>query len=263
MNRSAQTDFASSAAQMRRQGVARKLLKLQGNEPVRPHRGSYTIQYRHNRRARHYIVRVDRPGQLTVTIPPKGTLQGARAFVANRENWIRQQMGRMKILEGEHRWQIGRQILWRGERVPLRVERTTQGWRALLGQDTIQLPWGKREDIITCLVRAIRRLASEELSLRTAQLALELGVEVRSVTIRDQRTRWGSCSARRDVSLNWRLMQAPSWVSDYVIVHELIHTRHFHHGPEYWQEVEVAFPRYHEAELWLKRHAVLLREPSQ
>lgn len=242
--------------------MTRKILQLQTSEPVRPHRGGYTIEYKRNLRARHYIVRVDRPGRLTVTIPPRGSMQEAKAFVASREAWIRRQMGRLKILEGERRWQIGRSILWRGQEVTLRVERTPEGWRALLGQEAIELPWGRREDIIHCLVQAIRRRATEELSLRTAQLAMQHGIEVRGVTVRDQRTRWGSCSVKRSISLNWRLLQAPSWVADYVIVHELMHTRHFHHGPAYWQAVAQAYPKYQDAEVWLKRHAALLREPS-
>lgn len=75
------------------------------------------------------------------------------------------------------------------------------------------------------------------------------------LSIRDQKTRWGSCSAKGNISLNWRLVQMPKSVCDYVILHELAHTRHLNHSPAYWQVVEQVCPDYQQAKQWLRMHA--------
>jgi predicted metal-dependent hydrolase len=78
------------------------------------------------------------------------------------------------------------------------------------------------------------------------------------VLVRNQRTRWGSCSARRTISLNWRLIQTPPFVRDYIIVHELMHLREMNHSQRFWHQVARAYPRWREAEAWLKQHRRLL-----
>ena len=104
------------------------------------------------------------------------------------------------------------------------------------------------------LVQArLRELAERELPPRTRELARVHGISIRSVTVRGQKTRWGSCSARGAISLNWRLIQAPPFVLDYLIIHELMHRQQMNHSPRYWKLVAAAFPRYREAEAWLKK----------
>lgn len=74
------------------------------------------------------------------------------------------------------------------------------------------------------------------------------------ITIRDQKTRWGSCSAKGTLSFNWRLMLAPPAILDYVVVHELCHLTHMNHSAAFWQKVESIYPDYHAARKWLKDH---------
>lgn len=74
------------------------------------------------------------------------------------------------------------------------------------------------------------------------------------ITIRDQKTRWGSCSARGTLSFNWRLMLAPPAILDYVVVHELCHLTHMNHSAAFWQKVESVYPDYRTARKWLKDH---------
>ena len=79
------------------------------------------------------------------------------------------------------------------------------------------------------------------------------------VTVRNQRTRWGSCSRRGTISLNWRLIQAPGFVRDYIILHELAHTLEMNHSDRFWRQVETLCPDYRNAERWLKQHKEVLR----
>lgn len=74
------------------------------------------------------------------------------------------------------------------------------------------------------------------------------------ISIRDQKTRWGSCSNKGTLSFNWRLMLAPPTILDYVIVHELCHLTHMNHSPAFWQAVESVYPDYKNARKWLKDH---------
>jgi len=76
--------------------------------------------------------------------------------------------------------------------------------------------------------------------------------------VRNQKTRWGSCSRRSTISLNWRLVQVPPFVSDYILLHELAHLREMNHSRRFWHVVEQMCPDYHIAERWLKEHSRLL-----
>jgi predicted metal-dependent hydrolase len=89
--------------------------------------------------------------------------------------------------------------------------------------------------------------------------ASELGVAVRRISVRDQRTRWGSASCSGSLSFSWRLVMAPGWVLDYVVVHELAHLRHAGHGLRFWGLVRRTAPRTDEARGWLLAHEDELR----
>lgn len=84
------------------------------------------------------------------------------------------------------------------------------------------------------------------------------GFDIKRVFIRGQISKWGTCSSKGNISLNWKLIMAPVFVIDYLIFHELLHTRHMNHGAEYKKELHQLFPRTDEAELWLKEHNHLL-----
>jgi predicted metal-dependent hydrolase len=99
-----------------------------------------------------------------------------------------------------------------------------------------------------------RRAARELVAMLIDEEAPELGVEVQRVQIRDQRSRWGSCSTRGTLSFNWRLVLAPFDVLDYVVVHELCHLREPNHSRRFWKLLESRRPGWHEQRDWLHEH---------
>ncbi len=99
-----------------------------------------------------------------------------------------------------------------------------------------------------------RRRARAEIEPLARLEAEELGLEFERITIRDQRTRWGSCSTSGTLSFNWRLVLAPYEVLDYVVVHELCHLAVHDHSRRFWRLVERARPEYREQRDWLARH---------
>ena len=100
----------------------------------------------------------------------------------------------------------------------------------------------------------LRARAQEVLPARLFELAALHDLQVSRVSIRNQRTRWGSCGRDGHICLNWRLVQMPDWVRDYVLIHELMHLQRLDHSPTYWQHVSAAYPQYEEARRWLRAH---------
>ena len=127
-----------------------------------------------------------------------------------------------------------------------------------LGTETIKVA-DSTADLRKLIERHLWKLAAKELPLRVQEYLAVHPLPVRRVTVRNQRSRWGSCSRRGTVSLNWRLIQTPPFVRDYIILHELMHLRQMNHSAKFWREVEAACPYYETAERWLKQHASLLR----
>jgi predicted metal-dependent hydrolase len=107
--------------------------------------------------------------------------------------------------------------------------------------------------------RALRQRARAELPPRLLALAAQHGLAVAGVSIRNQRTRWGSCGRDGHITLNWRLVLMPEAVREYILIHELMHLRRLDHSPEYWRLVAAACPAYREARQWLRTHGPGLR----
>lgn len=99
-----------------------------------------------------------------------------------------------------------------------------------------------------------KKAAKEYIPKRVSYFQNLTGGNYNRITIRSQKTRWGSCSAKGNLSFNWRLMLAPPAVLDYVVVHELCHLTHMNHSAAFWQAVEEAYPDYKAARKWLKDH---------
>lgn len=104
------------------------------------------------------------------------------------------------------------------------------------------------------LLKWLRRAAKQVLRNRIEHLAAHHGFNYNRLTIRDQATRWGSCSSKKNINLSWRLVLAPTKVADYVIIHELAHTVHMNHSKDFWNEVSRSMPDYKTYRSWLKRN---------
>ncbi|MBS4026276.1 MAG: M48 family metallopeptidase [Clostridia bacterium] len=103
-----------------------------------------------------------------------------------------------------------------------------------------------------------RQQANEAIMLRVRYYSEKVGVAYNTVRIKDQKTRWGSCSAKKNLNFNWRLIMAPPEVLDYVVVHELCHLIHLNHSPAFWQLVKNQLPDYSRHKRWLKDQGATL-----
>jgi predicted metal-dependent hydrolase len=102
--------------------------------------------------------------------------------------------------------------------------------------------------------KALREQAQRELAPRLMELAALHGLTVNRISIRGQRSRWGSCSPRGHIALNYRLMLTPPHVREYILIHELMHLKQPDHSRKFWRFVEAACPGFRDAERWLRRH---------
>ena len=107
-------------------------------------------------------------------------------------------------------------------------------------------------------IDALADKALEYIPQRVALFSTIVGVDYGRITIRNQKTRWGSCSGKKNLNFNCLLMLTPSEVVDYVVVHELAHIRQRNHSPKFWQEVEKYMPDWKPKRKWLKEHGILM-----
>ena len=103
------------------------------------------------------------------------------------------------------------------------------------------------------------RTANEAISERLDYHCKIIGMTYNTMRIKEQKTRWGSCSKKGNLNFNWKLIMSPQWVIDYVIVHEVCHLRYLNHSKEYWKMVELYMPDYKKAQEWLKKNGMGLR----
>jgi predicted metal-dependent hydrolase len=210
----------------------------------------------HHPRARRYLLRLLADGTARVTIPRRGTISAARDFAARNAGWLELQFQRLaarpKIPAD---WNLGTEILFRGETV--RIESDTEG-SIRFGAARLKVA-DVFADLRPAIQNYLRKEATKELPPRVMELAALHGVSVSRISVRNQKSRWGSCSRRGTISLNWRLIQTPVFVRDYIILHELAHRRQMNHSEKFWQEVARLCPDYPAAERWLKQHANLLK----
>ncbi len=211
------------------------------------------VKFCRRRNARRYIASIDRHGQIRVTIPDGGSRCEALEFVRENSIWLRDQQKKCQEEVEEAKLKSGDTIWYRGDRHNLTVSKDW-GRPVLYFADQKIFLADENIDLSRPLGQRFRLLAKRELPGRTKTLADRFELSYSKVSIRDQQTRWGSCSSSGVISLNWRLIMVPSSVVDYIIIHELMHLREMSHSPRFWKFVEMAFPQYRESEDWLKTH---------
>ena len=211
---------------------------LPGDPPV-------DIVLRPSGRARRLSLRVSGiDGRVTVSYPPQASERQAMAFAMEKADWIRGQLSRRPeavavapgvALPVEGRW--------------LTVE-ARPGRGVELAEGKVLAPAARTGAAVGAFLKA---LARERLAEASDRHAAALGRRFGRLTLRDTRSRWGSCTAAGDLMYSWRLVMAPPDVLDYVAAHEVAHLAHMHHGPAFWAEVRRLFGDHRAARGWLRR----------
>jgi predicted metal-dependent hydrolase len=190
----------------------------------------------------------------------------AGAFARERRSWLERTRRRLARDEAAHppaRVEDGALLPYLGNRIMLsiRAEPGRRRPRVRLHGDTLELTVGEHgaEMARAALERWYRARAREEIGRRLDAAAARAGVSYSRLTIRDQRTRWASCSPSGAMSFNWRLLLAPEQVLEYVVEHEVAHLDVPDHSPQFWRLLARRLPGYRSGQRWLRRHGPSLR----
>jgi predicted metal-dependent hydrolase len=250
LNSSSVQDPEGMAALFRKCAASLETAKLEIEGTLLP------ITLKRHARARRMTLRLDRKGTgLIITIPRRGSHLRAVEFAKAHSTWIRSQLlqaaTRVPFVEGAliplhgTMHEIRRKGTARG---PVEVVPPANG-----APGRIEV-CGEQAHLARRLCEWLKAECKKELTAASIAYAEAMGVRFRKLVIRDQSSRWGSCSYGGQLSYSWRLILAPRFVLDYVAAHEVAHLAHMNHGPKFWALLKHHCPDFGRARAWMKRH---------
>jgi len=222
---------------------------------------TYIIQKTAKRRK--LTITVERNRSVVVHAPEGTSDEKIEQVVASKRQWIYEKIGHpqkyqdlphppgKELVSGESALYLGRQY---------RIEVVKTGLAEIQFAQRFLIPAAQTSKRAEALREWYIDKAKEKIVPRVKQHARHLGVDVAGVKIVDNRYRWGSCTLNNNVNFNWRLIKAPMFVIDYVIVHELAHLIEANHTPRFWNIVRAQAPTMEKAKAWLKEHGQLLEQ---
>jgi predicted metal-dependent hydrolase len=216
-------------------------------------RSIYLVRVRRHRQARRYTLRIQSATrEVVLTIPPRGTFKEARDFAQKHGAWI---AARLERLPRAAPFADGVVVPLRG--VPHRIvhRRGVRGtvWTESGGEPLLCVA-GDARHVDRRIGDFLRREAKRDLEAASLRFAHEIGVEIKRVVVRDQTSRWGSCSTTGVLSFSWRLILAPSTALTYLAAHEVAHLVEMNHSARFWRVVQKLCPDHERAKVWLDIH---------
>ncbi len=215
----------------------------------------YPVRLRRHRQARRYTLRIQAATrEVILTMPPRGTLREARSFAQKHGAWIAARLVRLP-----EPVPFAHDVVVPLRGVPHRIAHRhgTRGtvWTEIDGNgERLLCVAGHAPHIDRRIGDFLRREARRDLEATSLRYARDLGLAVRRVTVRDQSSRWGSCSTTGMLSFSWRLILAPSQVLDYLAAHEVAHLVEMNHSARFWRVVQRICPHHNSAKAWLDAH---------
>lgn len=219
---------------------------------------AYLVRLARNRQARRYTLRINSATrEVMLTLPPRGNLRDARVFAEKHGAWIASRLERMPEPVA---FADGTQIPLRGEMHRIVNRRGMRGtvWVEIADGERLLCVAGDAPHVARRVHDFLKREARRELTAASERAAVALGVGLARIAIRDQVSRWGSCSATGVLSYSWRLILAPPFVLDYLACHEVAHLIEMNHSRGFWRLVERICPEFTRAKHWLDHHGANL-----
>ncbi len=221
------------------------------------------VLFRRNAKARRIILRMNAKEEgLTLTVPPGTSHQEALNFAVSQSAWIAARLKRQpQIIPFEH----GVEIPVRGIPHLIRHLPNARGTARseashLPGEPPSLIVAGREEHLNRRLRDWLKAEARRDLVAASSKYARSMGLRYSRINMRDQSSRWGSCSSTGALSYSWRLIMAPSDVLDYVAAHEVAHLKEMNHSPRFWKLVETHCEHSKPSRHWLKTHGMALHQ---
>ncbi|MEW6450366.1 MAG: SprT family zinc-dependent metalloprotease [Pseudomonadota bacterium] len=215
----------------------------------------YLVRVRRHRQARRYTLRIQAASrEVILTMPPRGSLKEAKEFAQKHGGWIAARLCRLPVAAP---FADGAVVPLRG--APHRVVhrpgvRGTVWTEVAENGEALLCVAGQAPHIERRVSDYLRREAHRDLEVASHRAAEQLGVTVKRISVRDQSSRWGSCSTTGVLSYSWRLILAPPFVLDYLAIHEVAHLVEMNHSPRFWRLVINLCPDANRAKTWLDVH---------
>jgi predicted metal-dependent hydrolase len=235
--------------------MQRALLYRRPSEPAAINivfeREVYRVRVRRHRQARRYTLRIhSATREVLLTMPPRGSLKQAREFAEKHGGWI---AARLERLPQPAPFATGATLPLRGvdHRIEHRPGARGTVWVEEAGDERLLCVAGTAPHVARRVRDFLKREAKRDLDGASRKAAAALGVAVRRIAIRDQSSRWGSCSTTGVLSYSWRLILAPPFVLEYLAAHEVAHLVEMNHSRRFWRLVERICPDLTRAKTWL------------
>jgi predicted metal-dependent hydrolase len=227
---------------------------------------TYTIAYQRNRKS--IQLRIISPDHLNITAPTKFPKESIEKILIEKSKWIVKQIVKLTaaaINPINKSISHDATVLFLGQLHTLKfmIRDTNKPAVHLEGNQIIlTLPPLAAKDTDTMPKALLKHwfidCAVKNLSTKTSFWAPTIGVHPKRIAIKEQKTRWGSCSSRGNINYNWRIIMAPPEVIDYLVIHELCHLRVPNHSQTFWQEVEKFSPQFKKCRTWLRTNGMVL-----
>jgi predicted metal-dependent hydrolase len=209
--------------------------------------GPATVHWRRSKRARRISLRIDaRGGAVIVTLPMRTARAAGVALLKANAAWV---ADRLAALPPPLEYVAGRLITIDG--VPHLIAHAPNGRGGAWLDGGVLHVSGDPAFLARRVGDFLRAEAKRRFATQALAKAASAGLAVRRVSVRDTRTRWGSCSANGTLMFCWRLLMAPPYVQDYVVAHEVAHLQHMNHGKDFWRLTDALSPHRAQAVAWL------------
>ncbi len=218
------------------------------------------VRFEVNAKARRLILRLDERRREAVAVAPsRRQIKDAAAFAAERADWISM---RLQHLPEPVRFEEGAMIQYRG--APLQLTSEGEGRVAKIWAEDENSPRllsvpGDPATMDLRVMRYLKKQARADLSRAVTRHCATLGVIHKGISVKDTRSRWGSCTHDAQLSFSWRLVMAPPEVLDYVAAHECAHILEMNHSAKFWAQVAKCCPDWKRHRSWLRTHGAGLQ----
>ena len=200
---------------------------------------------------------------VSVVVPQDLNEQRITRLLKDKNRWIKDKIAAQKAVAPARQKQFvsGEAFSYLGRNYRLKVKRGAyQPVKLLQGRLVATLPDGADNPhmVRNALVRWYQLQAEPKLREKTARLAKQIAVQPTAVNIKTYKSRWGNCNSKGQIDYNWKIVMAPHWVVDYVVVHELCHLKHFNHSKDYWRKVKHHCAEAVDAKEWLRVNSAVI-----
>lgn len=205
------------------------------------------------RKVKHIRININRDKNVKIIIPMKYPISELYKIIEKRSEWIKEKQRYFDNMKSGYFKMEKNEILYLGRKYKF-IYKQELGKAVRIDDKKLEISSGLKFSDKNVLVSWQKTEAKNFILKRLQEINKSGRFKYNRIFIRNQKTKWGNCSSKKNLSFNWRLLMTPLFVIDYLIFHELIHLEVMNHSKEYWLRLSLIYPDYKEANKWLKQY---------